>query len=282
MAAVPGTLYIVATPIGNLEDMSARARRVLGEVDLIAAEDTRHSGKLLQHFGITTPLLSLHEHNETQRVQRLLEELRSGRSVALISDAGTPLISDPGYELVRAAHAAGITVSPVPGPSALTAALSAAGLPTDRFVFEGFLPARGAARRARLEALAGEPRTLVFYESVHRLADSLDDMRSVLGAARHAVLAREISKLHEAFHAGTLQDLAGWARTKAFPGRGEFVLLVAGAEASRRDESEILRVLDILLAELPVRQAAALAAKLTGEKKNRLYQLALEKRKEED
>lgn len=277
----PGTLYIVATPIGNLEDMTPRARQVLAAVDLVAAEDTRHSGKLLKAFGIDTPLLSLHDHNEVERTPQLLERLRAGQSVALISDAGTPLISDPGFNLVRAAREAGIAISPIPGASALIAALSVAGLPTDRFAFEGFLPAKAAARRARLSELADETRTLVFYESVHRLAEALEDMAAGFGPGRHAVVARELTKLHETVFDGALATLAQTVAEDANQQKGEVVVLIAGREQSGGEKIAIGadKVLEILLAELPVKQAAALAAKITGGKKNELYQRALERKK---
>lgn len=271
-------LYVVATPIGNLEDMSSRAREVLAAVDLIAAEDTRHSGTLLNHFGIKTPLISLHDHNEAERAEQLIPRLKAGESVALISDAGTPLISDPGFDLVRAARAVGIAVSPIPGASALVAALSVSGLSTDRFVFEGFLPAKSAARRERLQALAGETRTLVFYESVHRLQESLGDMAALLGPGRRAVLARELTKLHEGVREDTLEVLVRWAGEDPAAGKGEVVLMVAGAVPAAGEvlEAEAERVLKVLLAELPVKQAATLAAEITGQKKNALYERALE------
>jgi 16S rRNA (cytidine1402-2'-O)-methyltransferase len=271
-----GVLYVVATPIGNLEDISPRARKVLAEVDLVAAEDTRHSGSLLAHFGIKTRLISLHDHNEAERAAQLIPRLQAGESVALISDAGTPLISDPGFDLVRAARAAGISVSPVPGASALVAALSVSGLPTDRFVFEGFLPAKSAARRERLTALAGEARTLVFYESVHRLRESLQDMAAAFGQERRAVLARELTKLHEGVREAPLRELADWAARDPAAGKGEVVLMVAGAAAVADAGQDAERVLKALLAELPVKQAAALAAEITGLKKNALYDRALE------
>lgn len=273
-----GVLYVVATPIGNLEDLSPRAQRVMAEVQLIAAEDTRHTGALLAHFGIRTPLLSLHDHNEAERAPRLLERLQAGDSVALVSDAGTPLISDPGFNLVRAARAAGVRVSPVPGPSALIAALSVSGLPTDRFVFEGFLPARPAARRARLTELATETRTLVFYEAVHRLQESLADMAQTLGAERAAVIARELTKLHETVSSGTLSELAMRMAADAEAPKGETAVLVAGASAARSPAISIEpeRLLRILLEKLPVKQAANLTARISGGKKNQLYQKALE------
>ena len=277
MSQRPGVLYVVATPIGNLEDISARALSVLKQVALVAAEDTRHSGTLLSHFGIRAELISLHDHNEAERAPLLVTRLEAGESVALISDAGTPLISDPGFELVRAARAAGITVTPVPGASALIAALSVSGLPTDRFVFEGFLPAKPAARRERLAALAAETRTLVFYESVHRLKESLADMAAAFGAARPAVLARELTKLHEQVRDGALQTLVEWAGSDPVAGKGELVLMVAGAAAADTAlDAEAERVLKTLLRELPVKQAAALAAEITGLNKNPLYERALE------
>lgn len=276
MAERAGVLYVVATPIGNLDDISARAREVLAGVDIIAAEDTRHTGTLLAHLGIHVRQISLHDHNEAERTPQLLEELRAGRSVALVSDAGTPLISDPGFDLVRAAHVAGVRVSPIPGACALIAALSVAGLPTDCFVFEGFLPAKAAARRERLEALVHETRTLVFYESVHRLAESLRDMAAACGATRRATVARELTKLHEELRLGTLAELAAWAEQDTAAGKGEAVVILAGAEATGSAAPEADGVLKILLAELPVKQAAGLAARITGRKKNELYARALE------
>ncbi len=277
MAERPGVLYVVATPIGNLDDLTPRARQILSDVDVVAAEDTRHSGALLSHFGIHTPLISLHEHNEAERAARLLERLKAGEDVALISDAGTPLISDPGFDLVRAARQAGITVSPIPGACALVAALSVSGLPTDRFVFEGFLPAKSAARRDRIAALAAEPRTLVFYESVHRLQESLADMAEIFGAERLGVVARELTKLHEGVREAALAALAEWAGKDPMAAKGEVVILVAGAPAleGQAANTEAERVLKTLLAELPVKQAAALAAEITGLKKNQLYEQAL-------
>ncbi|HWP94832.1 MAG TPA: 16S rRNA (cytidine(1402)-2'-O)-methyltransferase [Gammaproteobacteria bacterium] len=273
----PGTLHVVATPIGNLGDLSPRARETLASVALIAAEDTRHTGRLLAHFGIRTPLLALHEHNESERIPELIARLRQGESVALVSDAGTPLVSDPGFALVRAARNAGLPVSPVPGPCAAIAALSVAGLPSDRFVFEGFLPARAAARRARLEALAAETRTLVFYEAPHRLRDTLADLVTAFGEERPACAARELTKLHETTMAGTLAALAAWAETDPYATTGEIVLVVGGApEAQHGTEPlDVDRLLTVLLEELPIRRAAALAAKLTGRGKNELYRRAL-------
>jgi len=275
-----GTLYVVATPIGNLDDISARALKVLADVSLIAAEDTRHSVRLLQHFGIQTPLAACHEHNEREQGGRFLTKLQAGEDVALISDAGTPLISDPGYHLVRQARAAGIQVVPVPGACALIAALSAAGLPSDRFVFEGFLPAKAAGRRSRLEALLDEPRTLIFYEAPHRVLECIEDMAAIFGDERPALLARELTKTFETLKGLPLGKLREFVAADSNQQRGECVLLVAGKPAPEGDEAvdaQTLRVLDLLLAELPVKRAAALAAEITGARKNQLYQIALER-----
>jgi 16S rRNA (cytidine1402-2'-O)-methyltransferase len=273
----PGVLYVVATPIGNLDDLSPRALLTLNEVSLIAAEDTRHSSKLLRHFGILTPLTAFHEHNEREKTAELVAFLGNGKSIALISDAGTPLVSDPGYRLVRAAHAAGIRVVPLPGACAAIVALSASGLPSDRFAFEGFPPVKSAARRAWFEALAGEPRTLIVYESPHRIVESLHDMVAVFGAAREAVYARELTKQFETVRHATLDELVRWVVEDVNQQRGEIVVLIHGAtpvEAKTGDDAA--RILRILVQELPVSQAAALAAEITGQKKNRLYELALQ------
>ncbi|MGE8294407.1 MAG: 16S rRNA (cytidine(1402)-2'-O)-methyltransferase [Pseudomonas sp.] len=277
----PGSLYVVATPIGNLDDISARALRVLREVALIAAEDTRHSARLLQHFGIETPLAACHEHNERDQGGRFLARLQAGEDVALISDAGTPLISDPGYHLVRQARAAGFAVVPVPGACALIAALSAAGLPSDRFIFEGFLPAKAAGRRARLEQVSEEPRTLIFYEAPHRILECLQDMRDVFGSERPALLARELTKTFETLQGLPLAELCEWVAADSNQQRGECVVLVAGWQAPEGEEAvsaEALRVLDLLMAEMPLKRAAALAAEITGVRKNLLYQVALERK----
>lgn len=273
-------LYVVATPIGNLADMTARAIEVLQTVTLIAAEDTRHSARLMAHFNIKTPMISVHDHNERQRIERILERLAAGESIALISDAGTPLISDPGFVLVRAVREAQFRVVPVPGCSALVTALCAAGLPSDRFVFEGFLPAKSLARRQRLEALAREERTLIFYESTHRILASLEDMQACFGAERMVVAARELTKTFETIKGAPVAELLEWMRQDANQQKGEFVVLVQGAPAPADDalNAEAMRVLDVLLEELPIKQAAALAAKLTGLKKNFLYQAALARR----
>ena len=275
---VSGTLYVVATPIGNLDDISARALRVLAEVALVAAEDTRHSARLLQHFGIATPLQACHEHNEREQGGRFIARLQAGDDVALISDAGTPLISDPGYHLVRQARAAGIRVVPIPGACALVAALSAAGLPSDKFIFEGFLPARMGARRARLERLREEPRTLIFYEAPHRILECLEDLQAIFGVERQAVLGRELTKTFETLKDLPLGELCAWVAADSNQQRGECVLLVAGWQEPQGDalvSAETLRVLDLLLTDLPLKRAAALAAEITGVRKNLLYQVAL-------
>jgi 16S rRNA (cytidine1402-2'-O)-methyltransferase len=275
-----GTLYVVATPIGNLDDMTPRALQVLKDVAVIAAEDTRHSLRLLQHFGIQTPLAACHEHNEREDGGRFLGKLQAGESVALISDAGTPLISDPGYHLVRQARAAGVRVVPVPGACAVIAALSAAGLPSDRFIFEGFLPAKAVARASRLVALSEEPRTLIFYEAPHRILESVQAMEAAFGADRPAVLARELTKTFETLKGGPLGELRAFIEADPNQQRGECVVLVGGWVAPVGEEaisSEALRVLDLLLAELPLKKAAALAAQITGVRKNLLYQAALDR-----
>ena len=265
-------LHVVATPIGNLGDLSPRARQVLAEVAAICAEDTRRSGQLLAHFGIATPLLALHEHNEQQLAQRLVARLLAGDSLALVSDAGTPLVSDPGYRLVQAARAAGIRVSPVPGPCALIAALSVAGLPSDRFAFEGFLPAKASARRERLAALAGETRTLVFYESAHRIEESLADLCAAFGGERPAVLARELTKLFETVLDGTLANLQSRVQADPDQRKGEFVLVVQGmGEDADAKLAEGRRVHAILARQLPPSTAAKLAAEITGAPRKALY-----------
>lgn len=273
----PGLLYVVATPIGNLEDITYRAVRVLSEVDLIAAEDTRHARKLLRHFGIATEMTAFHDHNELDKIPKLLNLLRQGKCIALISDAGTPLVSDPGFKLVRALHAAQIPVVPVPGPCAAITALSVAGLPTDRFAFDGFPPAKPAARDAFFSERKNDPRTLIFYETPHRIAASLRAMVNAFGKQRQAVLARELTKKFESIRYATLGELREWIGTDKDQLRGESVVIVHGAEV-RVDQAigpETERVLRILLRELPVKQAAALAAEITGRKKRALYRFAL-------
>jgi 16S rRNA (cytidine1402-2'-O)-methyltransferase len=268
----PGTLWVVATPIGNLGDLSPRARQVLGDVGLIAAEDTRHTGLLLRHFGIATPMVSLHDHNEASAAAPLLARLGRGEDIALVCDAGTPLVSDPGFRLVRAARAAGFGVCPVPGACAAIAALSVAGLPSDRFVFEGFLPAKPAARRSRLTALADETRTLVIYESSHRIAACCADLKDTLGAGREAALLREITKLHETFLGSTLGAIVERVASDPDQRRGEFVLVVAGrGEQVDAKLAEGRRVFAILRAELAPARAAKLAASISGAPRGALY-----------
>jgi len=269
----PGCLWVVATPIGHREDLSARAMETLRTVAVIAAEDTRHSRPLLVHHGIDTPLIALHEHNERDAVDAIVRRMLAGDSVALISDAGTPLISDPGFRLVRAARAAGIRCIPVPGACAAIAALSVAGLPSDRFVFEGFLPPKAAARRSRLQELAGDARTVIFYESSHRVAESLADMRDIFGATREAVLARELTKMFETVLGEPLAELA--ARVAADPDqqRGECVILVAGrGEEADAKLAEGQRIFAILRDELPPAKAAKLAAAISGAPRKLLYE----------
>ena len=271
-----GTLYVVATPIGNLDDLSPRARQTLADVDLIAAEDTRHTGRLLSHFGVKTRLLALHDHNEADRAQLLIGELESGKSVALVSDAGTPLISDPGYRLVQAAHGAGIMVSPIPGPSALTAALSIAGLPTDRFCFEGFLPAKKKARLDRLAGLADEARTMVFYESVHRVQECLENMINVFGESRSAFIGRELSKLHEQGSFATLAGLHEQLVSGSIANKGEFVIVVAGNCDSTESALEVDELLVELSGKLPDKEIARILARATGARRNEIYARLLE------
>lgn len=274
MARMNGRLQVVATPIGNLADLSERARAALASADVIAAEDTRHTGALLKTLGIARPLVSLHEHNESQRAAALLERLAAGETVALVSDAGTPLLSDPGLELVQRAAAAGHEVQVLPGPSAITAALAVAGLPTDRFCFEGFLPARAAARRSALAALAGENRTLVFFEAPHRIAATLTDMAAELGAERAAVVVRELTKVHESVYRGSLAALAQRAQHETNFARGELTLVVHGATAQHGvDARELRRTVEILSRELPPGRVAAVAAQLTGSPRAAAYAL---------
>ena len=276
MAARPGRLDVIATPIGNLADLSPRAREALAAADCVLAEDTRHSGQLLAACGIARPMLSLHEHNEAARATELIARMQAGETLALVSDAGTPLMSDPGYHLVRAAAAAGIEVRSIAGPSAVTAALAVAGLPTDRFVFEGFLPARAGERRAACARLALEPRTLVLFEAPHRVAESLASLAGAFGADRPAVVARELTKRHETVHRGTLGELAAEAQSNPDMARGEITLVIAGSSAlAEGDELLAARLLPLLLKELPPARAAAITAHVSGVKKRALYERAL-------
>ena len=273
-----GTLFVVATPIGNLNDLSPRAREVLTAADVIAAEDTRVTGRLLSHFGIKGRQIALHEHNEEAVSAQLLSELKNGKSVALVSDAGTPLISDPGFTLLCLAHAEGIAVSPIPGASAVIAALSASGLPTDRFAFEGFLPPKKAARKKRLQSLAKEQRTMVFYESVHRITDTLSDMAETLGSSRQAFIGRELSKLHEQCVSADLQTLVSMIEGGSIPSKGEFVVAVTGArgEDASAEQLNVDRLLAELVDVLPGKQAVEIATRLSGRHRNELYQKMLE------
>ena len=273
-----GTLYIVATPIGNLGDMSQRAIETLKSVDLIAAEDTRHSRTLLQQFAISTSLTALHEHNERNACEALLEKIQAGESIAVISDAGTPLISDPGYFIVRRAHQLNIKVVPIPGASTLTAALSSAGLATNSFHFEGFLSSKSSQRVARIKELVDSTDTLVFFEAPHRIVDTLSDMKEYFGAQREAVFMRELTKMFETIKAGTLENLHEFVSSDANQRKGEIAIVVEGEKAKTTENeinSEAERILKLLLKELPTKKAAAIAAEITGLRKNQLYQHAL-------
>lgn len=276
MSIEPGSLYVVATPIGNLGDLSHRAVRCLGGVALIAAEDTRRTRQLLAHLGINGALLSLHEHNERNRVDQLITRLEAGDSIALVSDAGTPLVSDPGYPLVRALAQRGFRIVPIPGACSIVAALSAAGLPTDRFLFDGFLPSRPMARRRHLQNLSRQTRTLVLMETARRIRNSLADMETIFGGDREAVLARELTKLHEEFLRGSIRDLRTLLESEPQRCRGEFVVLVRGATASAVGGEDVAELLAALLEELPVSRAAAVAARVTNRSKSELYRLGLE------
>lgn len=277
MSKKAGHLYVVATPIGNLDDISPRAVDVLKSVDLVLAEDTRHSARLLSRFGIDSKVRAFHEHNERQLSESVITSLAEGRDAALISDAGTPLISDPGFHLVRLAHERGVRVIPIPGPSAVVAALSAAGLPTDRFLFEGFLPSRREARRRRLEDLAGVTHTLVILESTHRVAATLEDLAEIFGADRPGAVAKELTKVHETVRTDRLAALNAWLGEQPDRQKGEFVIVVAGAPEADAGAPEAHRaLLEALLEELPLKTAVRLAARLSGASKNRLYALALE------
>ena len=279
MSFQPGVLYVVATPLGNLGDMTYRAVEMLKQVDIILAEDTRHSRKLLEHYGIQTQLQALHEHNESQQAAAVLATLQQGKQVAIISDAGTPLISDPGFVLVREARTAGIHVVPIPGASAVIAALSVAGLPTDRFVFEGFLPTKSAARQAYLQSLRHETRTMVFYEAPHRILDTLEDMCQIFEPERSAVMARELTKTYETVIARPLQELHNFVAADAKQQLGEVVLLLHGAATVTQvacAEIEIDALITQLLVHISVKSTAQLVATLTGQSKNALYDRALQ------
>lgn len=269
-----GVLYVVATPIGNLGDMVPRAVEILQQADCIACEDTRHSRRLLDHFHISTPLLSYHEHNEDSMLPQLLSRLQQGETIALISDAGTPLISDPGYPLIRAAHAHNVPVLPIPGASAAIAALSASGLPSDRFVFEGFLPAKTGQRQNRLQVLAKEGRTLIFYEAPHRVLQCLEDMCTIFGPDREAAIARELTKTHETVRLMALSALHEFVSGDKNQQKGELVILIRGyqLEKNRQIDENAEKILTLLNAQLPPKQAASLTADITGIDKKRLYE----------
>lgn len=276
--AVKGTLYVVATPIGNLQDITLRALDILRSVDAIAAEDTRNTSHLLNHFAIGAKLMALHEHNEYQAAARLIEMLQSGKSLALVSDAGTPAVSDPGAHLVARVREAGFRVVPIPGANAAISAFSAAGITAPHFLFYGFLPHSSSGRKRELATLKGLPYSLVFYESPHRIVASMADLREVLGGGRTVTIARELTKLFETIHTCTLEAALDWLEADQNRQKGEFVLLVSGAEI---DEAvgvgeEAQRTLQILLAEMPLKQAVKLAAEISGAKKNALYELALQ------
>lgn len=275
MPETAGTLYIVATPIGNLDDMSPRARRVLGEVDVILCEDTRHTGQMLRRLGIGTQRISLHEHNEERRVPEIIDGLKAGRDYALVSDAGTPLISDPGFRLLQASREAGVPVSPIPGPCAAVAALSVAGLPSDRFCFEGFLPARAAARRTRLDELAGESRTLIIYETGRRICATLRDAVTAFGGDRPAAVARELTKAFESIYRDSLAGLSERFETDTDALRGECVLVVAGARQRAVAGPDQKQAMRILLEVLPASAAARVVARLYGLPRRVAYEMAL-------
>ena len=273
-----GILYIVATPIGNLGDITQRALETFETVDLIAAEDTRHSGLLLSHYGITKPFFALHDHNEQQKAAVLVEKLQQGINIALVSDAGTPLISDPGFHLVRHCRQAGIQVVPMPGACAAITALCASGIASDRFCFEGFLPAKSKSRCDKLEALTEEPRTLIFYESTHRILETLADMQTIFGEDRYIVMARELTKTWETIHGDSLGALISWLKEDGNRIKGEIVLVVEGKPETESAEfsSQAVKLLDLLCKELPLKKAAGIVAETFGYKKNALYQYGLE------
>ena len=281
-AVTTGVLYIVATPIGNLGDISTRAIETLKLVDIIAAEDTRHSQRLLSYLGIATHMQAYHEHNEEQQAERLITRLLQGESVAVISDAGTPLVSDPGYRLVAQAHEQGIKVVPVPGSCAAIAAMSAAGLPSDRFCFEGFPPARQAARLKYLQVLSEESRTMVFYISCHRVVETLEDMKAVFGPQRQATFARELTKTYETIHKSNLGELSSWAAEDEMQRKGEIVLVVSGCVKEKSAHPMLDEILKALVDELPVKQAAKIASKITGVNKNELYEAAVKLKNKDD
>ncbi|MDH5710432.1 MAG: 16S rRNA (cytidine(1402)-2'-O)-methyltransferase [Gammaproteobacteria bacterium] len=277
-----GTLYIVATPIGNLGDISTRAIEMLKLVEVIAAEDTRHSQRLLSYLGISTHMQAYHEHNEEQQAGRLIARLLQGESVAIISDAGTPLVSDPGYRLVAQAHEQGIKVVPIPGSCAAIAAMSAAGLPSDHFCFEGFPPARQAARLKYLQLLSEESRTMVFYISCHRVVETLEDMKAVFGQQRPATFARELTKTYETIRKASLGELCAWVAEDEMQSKGEMVLVVSGSVKEKSVHPLLDEILQALVDELPIKQAAKIASKITGVNKNELYEAAIKLKNKDD
>ena len=277
-----GELYLVATPIGDMTDIAPRALGILSTVDIVAVEDKRRSSRLFSHFGIKTPMISYHDHSEEKQVKKIIDELLCGKSVALISDAGTPLISDPGYKLVNAAKDKSIKVSPVPGPCALIAAISASGLPSDRFIFEGFLPSKSIPRITKIQNISADSRTIIFYEAPHRILETLIDMIKVIGPSRKIVLARELTKTYETFISGTLESVLQIIEKDLNQQKGEIVIVLAGADSSEKkiETQDSKRILSVLLQELPLKQAVSLGSKITGIQKNIFYKLALDLKKQ--
>jgi 16S rRNA (cytidine1402-2'-O)-methyltransferase len=277
-----GELYLVATPIGDMTDIAPRALDILSTVDIVAVEDKRRSSRLFSHFGIKTPMISYHDHSEEKQVKKIIDELLCGKSVALISDAGTPLISDPGYKLVNAAKDKSIKVSPVPGPCALIAAISASGLPSDRFIFEGFLPSKSIPRVTKIQNISADSRTIIFYEAPHRILETLIDMIKVIGPSRKIVLARELTKTYETFISGTLESVLQIIEKDLNQQKGEIVIVLAGADSSEKkiETQDSKRILSVLLEELPLKQAVSLGSKITGIQKNIFYKLALDLKKQ--
>lgn len=277
-----GELYLVATPIGDMTDIAPRALGILSTVDIVAVEDKRRSSRLFSHFGIKTPMISYHDHSEEKQVKKIIDELLCGKSVALISDAGTPLISDPGYKLVNAAKDKSIKVSPVPGPCALIAAISASGLPSDRFIFEGFLPSKSIPRITKIQNISADSRTIIFYEAPHRILETLIDMIKVIGPSRKIVLARELTKTYETFISGTLESVLQIIEKDLNQQKGEIVIVLAGADSSEKkiETQDSKRILSVLLKELPLKQAVSLGSKITGIQKNIFYKLALDLKKQ--
>ena len=276
-----GELYLVATPIGDMTDIAERALGILNTVDIVAVEDKRRSSRLFSHFGIKTPMISYHDHGEEKQIKKIIDELLCGKSVALICDAGTPLIADPGYKLVKAANSKSIKVSPIPGPCALIAAISASGLPSDRFIFEGFLPSKSNARITKIKNISEDPRTIIFYETPHRILEALKDMIKIIGPLRQIVFARELTKTYETFISGSLESVLEIIEKDLNQQKGEIVIVLAGADSleKRSETQDSKRILSVLLEELPLKQAVSLGAKITGIQKNIFYKLALDLKK---